>query len=63
MIAIQVSVSADLISSIASDLKSVSQETKDFLCGVIKSAVAEALKLQPELEAIIDAGNDNICRN
>ncbi|MBQ8680201.1 MAG: hypothetical protein IJ530_10625 [Treponema sp.] len=58
MIKIQVSVTADLISSIVADIKSVSPETKDFLHGVIKKAVAEAFSLQPEIEGIIDAGTE-----
>ncbi len=55
---VKVPVNAGLISAIAKDLKFVSQTTKDFLCGVIKSSVTECINLQPELEAIIDAGTE-----
>lgn len=58
MVMIQVPVNAEIISSIAADIKSVSPETNGFLRGVIKKAVAEAISLQPEIEGIIDAGTE-----
>lgn len=58
MVMIQVPVNAEIISSIAADIKSVSPETKSFLRGVIKKTVSEALSLQPEIEGIIDAGTE-----
>lgn len=58
MIKIQVPITADLISTIAVDIKSVSPKTKGFLRDMIKTAVAECMTLQPEIEGIIDAGTE-----
>lgn len=58
MVKILIPVTVDLISSIEADIRSVSPETKDFLCSVIKKAVAKCLSLQSETEGIIDIGTE-----